>query len=337
MKIVVYDIAARKGGGGERILNQYFDIAENEPETEWWFIVSIMDCRKRELPNIHVIFVDTAKASKLKRYTYRKKYELFELKRIIERINPDELISLQNMPVPGVKCKQTVYLHQSLMFSPVKYRFTVREERSLAFRQRVICGLIRKNLCKADKVIVQTNWMKDAVIEWADYPEERIIVEAPKVVLPACTKQNNRLNNTFIYPANAYPYKNHQVILEACRILKEHGIKDYKIKFTISPDSGGLAGRLLEESNREELPIEYIGKLDREELFKYYQTMITLFPSYIETFGLPLLEAKSAEGRIIASDSPFAHEILGEYEFAEFVNWNDSKGWASAILNKLKQ
>ena len=178
--------------------------------------------------------------------------------------------------------------------------------------------------------------MKKAVAKWANYPEERIVVETPKVSFPVHKELNKVSSNCFIYPANAYLNKNHQVIIDACRILKHQGVTGYRIQFTLSEKSKGLADRLLKEIRRDDLPIEYIGHLNKEDLFEKYQIMVTLFPSYIETFGLPLLEAKSVGGKIIASNLPFSHEILDGYDHANFVDWNDAAGWAKAILDQLK-
>ena len=43
-----------------------------------------------------------------------------------------------------------------------------------------------------------------------------------------------------------------------------------------------------------------------------------MFPSYIETIGLPLLEAKAAGTWILAADCLYARDMVGDYEKAEF-------------------
>ena len=337
MRIVVYDIAANKGGGGETILDQFYQKALKDCDNEWWFFVSLKKYMESEENHVHVIYVDLSGYSKLREYYVRKKYEILSLGKILKRIQPDEVISLQNMPVPGVKCRQIVYLHQSLQFSPVKYRFHIREERSLAFRQRVICSFIRRNLRIADKVIVQTNWMKKAVSEWADYPIENIIVDPPQVNVPLVEGSRENAKKTemiFFFPANAYLNKNHRVILDACRILKSQGVNDYRVELTLS-NQGGLASRILFEIEKEKLPVVFIGRLEKQAVMLKYQSATLLFPSYMETFGLPLLEAKMVKGTIIASDMPFSHEILDDYENVVFVKWNDAAAWANAMRNAM--
>lgn len=45
-----------------------------------------------------------------------------------------------------------------------------------------------------------------------------------------------------------------------------------------------------------------------------------IFPSYIETVGLPLVEAMSVGAVILAADCEYAHEVLDGYENAFFFD-----------------
>ena len=56
-----------------------------------------------------------------------------------------------------------------------------------------------------------------------------------------------------------------------------------------------------------------------------------VFPSYIETYGLPLIEAASLGVPIIAADLPYAREVLDGYEGVTFVPYDDAEGWSRAI------
>ena len=74
-----------------------------------------------------------------------------------------------------------------------------------------------------------------------------------------------------------------------------------------SPDSNFIAADTLGtysirvwDIRSEKPPISLIGHLDKRTLFKKYIEEIVLFPSYIETFGLPLLEAKKMKSNIFA-------------------------------------
>ena len=58
----------------------------------------------------------------------------------------------------------------------------------------------------------------------------------------------------------------------------------------------------------------------REQMAQRYSESILLFPSYLETVGLPLLEAKQYGAPIIASDCAYAHETVGEYENVSYFS-----------------
>jgi glycosyltransferase involved in cell wall biosynthesis len=74
------------------------------------------------------------------------------------------------------------------------------------------------------------------------------------------------------------------------------------------------------EVQEKNLPIAFIGKITLDEVYDYYSKSILIFPSYIETFGLPMLEAKMHGSPILASDCAFSHEILDGYDRAKFFN-----------------
>lgn len=73
---------------------------------------------------------------------------------------------------------------------------------------------------------------------------------------------------------------------------------------------------------------------------KFYSETVTVFPSYLESFGYPLMEARIAGAPIIASDTFFSHEILDGYENAKFFKFDNPQELASlmkeCILGKFR-
>ncbi|MGB7604382.1 MAG: glycosyltransferase, partial [Lutisporaceae bacterium] len=140
---------------------------------------------------------------------------------------------------------------------------------------------------------------------------------------------------TFFYPASEFEYKNHRVLIEACKKLRQEKIKDYKVKFTLKGDENDYVFKLFNDVKANNLPIEFIGSLSREKVFELYTKSVLIFPSFIETYGLPMLEAKLHKGIILASDCPFSHEILDEYENAYFFDPFDCEYLARLIKDIL--
>ena len=313
MRIMVFDVPA-ESGGALTILNQYHDGAIKDEVNEWIFVVSTPQLKESE--NVKVLNYPWIKKS----WFHRLYFDKLIAHKLVERYKVDEVLSLQNVVVPKVKAKQILYLHQPLPFVEKKYGVT--ENFKFWLYQNMISKMIFKSIREADKVIVQTKWIRDAAIEKANVKKEKFILKQPELNVPvkrlyAPDKKNDKL---FFYPASGLVYKNHEVIVKSCKSLKEKGINNYKIVFTIKGDENKHIKMLKKIVINDDLPIDFMGSVDIETVYEYYSKSILIFPSYIETFGLPMLEAKMHESPILASDCAFSHEILDGYQKAEFFD-----------------
>jgi glycosyltransferase involved in cell wall biosynthesis len=80
--------------------------------------------------------------------------------------------------------------------------------------------------------------------------------------------------------------------------------------------------------------IVIIGKITHEQvIWMYQQVDVLVFPSYIETLGLPLIEAATEGLPVIASDLDYSREVLRGYEGVAFVPFDDVKQWAISFKN----
>ena len=305
MRIVVNDIAASSGGALSILKSFYNYLIKTEigKKNEWIFLLS--DKYIEEKDNIRVFVLDKIK----KNWLSRLKFDLYSGKKIISKLEPDILFSLQNTIVFGLKCPQVLYMHQSIPFQKIKkFSFFKNEERILAIYQHIISRLIKKSIQKADKTVVQTKWIRDKVIETTGISPHKIIDALPSIEDYTKHKKNKLFNKyDFFYPAAKILYKNHQCIYDACAILSKKGIKDYHISLTI-------------EGNRSGDNIFYLGKIPFELVLEKYNTSTLIFPSYIETVGLPLLEARQMGTIILSSDCPFSREVLDGYENVYFFD-----------------
>ena len=116
----------------------------------------------------------------------------------------------------------------------------------------------------------------------------------------------------------------------------EKGLKDYEVIFTIRPDENAYTQNLYKYATEHNLNVKFNGPIPREKVFEMYARSILFFPSYVESFGLPLLEAKLSGTYIMASDTPFCHEILDGYDKAEFFEELDYKKLGNLILEVIK-
>lgn len=107
-------------------------------------------------------------------------------------------------------------------------------------------------------------------------------------------------NKYLVYTGNLYPHKNIPILIAACEKLKVN----LKI----------ICARSIFESR---LPkskyVEYLGRLTDEEMKKVYKDASAfVFPSLIEGFGLPGLEAMAVGLPVIAANASCLSEIYGD-------------------------
>lgn len=310
MRILVVDVAA-DSGGALTILNQYYDEFSKDKENEYIFVVSVVDLEPTD--NIIIEKLPWVKKSWIHRLWFDNVYS----KKLLNKYDIDEVFSLQNVVLKHTKVPQTLYLHQPLPYS--KYRFSIFKNIRFWIYQNLIGRLIHNSVKRANKVIVQTQWMKDAVLTIDKIEENKIEIIPPKIQINVIDYFDiNNFSNIFFYPASNYIYKNHKIILEAALKLKEQNIDDFKIIFTLTNET--LPGDCKELYDKVKDDVELVGSIKHDEVMKYYSKSVLVFPSYIETFGLPLLEARECNAPIIASDMPYSREILNGYNQADYFD-----------------
>ena len=285
------------------ILSDFYKYVRNSQELKQHEFIFLLNKKYfEETGNIKI------KTDIKKDWLNRFKFDLLTGRKYIKKINPDLVISLQNTIVFGLKCKQFVYVHQAIPFQKdKKFSFFKKAERKYAIIQKIIGGIIKKSIKKADLTIVQTKWMKKAVINCTHINEKKIISMMPNMQIEKCENNIKFCNNSFFYPASKELYKNHKCIYDACKILNENREIDYKVDLTI--ENGEIINN-----------INYIGKLPINKVYEKYESSTLVFPSYIETVGLPLIEAKENSSIILAADCDYSREVLAGYENAYFFN-----------------
>jgi glycosyltransferase involved in cell wall biosynthesis len=78
--------------------------------------------------------------------------------------------------------------------------------------------------------------------------------------------------------------------------------------------------------------VHFYGKVKRSQLLSMYNAMdCLLFPSKIETWGLPISEAKAYNKPMFLANLPYAKEACGDYEKVTFFDENNPSDLAKLI------
>lgn len=338
MKTILINATAACSSGALTILRDLISYIESNPLADCKYILctSINDFDSFKKIKIKHVFLNTWLKRILWDYSGLQKWC------IKNEVNPDIIISLQNTSTRWTlnkKLPQLVYYHQPLPFYAYKFKIYSKNEFVLFLYQKFYNFFVNKNN-KHTHYVVQLPFFKESFLKKnKNISADSITVIRPNLPFIKIDKVQKvslpKDEFKFIYPATLLRYKNHEVIINALVNIKNNApevLFKIKIYFTISE----LPKKLQKKINRYKLTenIIFLNSLPYQEVLQYYKSCdALLFPSQIETFGLPLIEASSFGLPVIAADLPYAREVLEDYNNKYFINPIEPIEWANTISN----
>jgi glycosyltransferase involved in cell wall biosynthesis len=251
-------------------------------------------------------------------------FEYVECKKISEKINPYLWIALHDIS-PRVNCKQVVYCHNPTPFYKLKGH-EIFSDRAFVLMCLFYRYLYAINIKKNSYVIVQQEWLRRAFEK--SYDVKAIVAQ------PINTSATNndfvntespKIRNTkfqFFYPAFPRVAKNFEVLLKATVQLSKIR-NDFEVLLTTSGNETKHAIKLYDEYKNIKT-IKFTGIKTRSQIFELFNKVnCMVFPSNLETWGLPITEFKPFNKPMLLVDMEYAHETLGEYSKAKFFDYND--------------
>lgn len=114
----------------------------------------------------------------------------------------------------------------------------------------------------------------------------------------------------FIYVASGEPHKNHRNLIEAWKLLAKEGLYP-TLCLTLDHDKDHRLVSWVESAVRTAyLRIENVGFGSRMDIDQHYRDSAALiYPSTLESFGLPLLEAAAAKLPILAAELDYVRDV----------------------------
>jgi glycosyltransferase involved in cell wall biosynthesis len=270
------------------------------------------------------------------RWFYRLYYEFYYFKNIARKLKPFLWLSLHDTsPFLVNTTKQCVYCHNPAVFYTPKIQSIYYDLTHFLFTL-FYKYLYQINITKNNYVIVQQDWIRAKFSEFYHLPLNKILVAYPHSVSnrPSSKTENKvkQENKTvFFYPAFPRTFKNFEIITEAVKLLRNRGIINFEVGLTIAGNENRYSKKI-ERISKGIQNINFMGKLSLSQVHQEYKNSdILLFPSLLETWGLPLSEFKSFHKPILAADLPYAYEAIGNYDQVSFFNPNDAKSLADKM------
>jgi len=211
------------------------------------------------------------------------------------------ILCLANIPPPiQTSIKTTIFFHNSLLLNPLSH--------PISFKNRIINFLKFNYIKYYDQKdyswIVQTPYIYKLL-------REALIINSDQISIFPFFKEKSESNNlkkitnNFVYVSSGVSHKNHIRLIKAFIEVANKADIEIKLHLTL---------------NKEELPkfiyphnlkVEFYGTLSIDAVNELYNSCeFAIYPSLVESFGLPLIEAANYGCKVVASNLPYVHEII---------------------------
>lgn len=171
-----------------------------------------------------------------------------------------------------------------------------------------------------EEYIVQTDTMRFMLTSWLKSFRKKTL---PTISVLPFAKEMYSVNRgqgldskiyDFIYIADGESHKNHSNLLDAWVILANKGV--YPSLVLTLPDRDIKLKNLVSSLNKQyNLRVVDLGVVEHNQVSRLYESSRALiFPSTLESFGLPLIEASHLELPIIASELDFVRDVCRPVE-----------------------
>jgi len=287
----------------------------------------------------NIEFIDFPKSRSS--YFYRLYYEYIYFKKFAKQNNVFFWLSLHDITPSIGAIPQAVYCHNPTPFNTINFSDIYMQPTQFFFRL-FYKYLYQINIKRNKFVIVQQLWIKDRFSEMFDLNRNKIIIAHPQI--PKISKNylgkmenNDSFEKTFFFPTFPRPFKNIEVICESVKLMLEKKHQDFKVLITIDGSENKYSKTIVEKYKHIE-SINFIGLIKREKVYEYYaQSDCLIFPSKLETWGLPISEFKQFNKPMLVADLPYAKETVGNYEFVSFFNPDDAVQLAKLMTQTIEK
>jgi glycosyltransferase involved in cell wall biosynthesis len=268
----------------------------------------------------------------------RLKFEYFDLRQISRDMRAELWLSLHDMTPNVTAARRAVYCHNPSPFFPFRLR-DARHDPSFGASTLFYGFLYAINLRRNDFVVVQQNWMREEFK--SRFGVNNVIVAHPvaesATAAPMEGKTQMRDGKThFFFPSYPRVFKNAELALEAAAILERAGIANFELWLTFNGTENSYAAGLVRRYTGLK-SVRFLGLLPRSAVFDgYSRAECLVFPSCLETWGLPITEFKSFRKPILAADLPYAWETLGSYDQVAFFDPHDARELARLMQSVIE-
>ncbi len=336
-RIVVSAVNIRKGGT-LTILRQCLSFLSEVATARDWQVIALVHKQKlADYPNIEYIELPWS----IEGWGKRLWCEYVTMNKISKQINRehgeiDLWLSLHDT-TPRVHAKQqAVYCQTSFPFFAWKFG-DFRFDKKIPLFALFTRYAYRINIHKNKYLIVQQEWLRKGFSKMFGIAEEQFIVAPPprqETSIPEYQVLAKDDKFIFFYASTPDSHKNFETLCKASALLEERIGKDkFQTILTVKGDENAYA-QFLKKNWGHISSIKFSGLMDKATLYAHYDRAdCFVFPSRIETWGLPISEFMVYDKPMILSDLAYAHETSQGSSKTSFFAPCDASSLAEQMLN----
>ena len=263
--------------------------------------------------------------------------EYVTLGRISGRLPETDLWLSLHDTTPRVKARsQAVYCHTTFPFMRTRPN-DWKMDPKIAIFSLFTKYAYRWNSLRNRYLIVQQDWMRDAMSRLTGFEKDRIIVAPPAFRPVEIPESDPVAPYTFLYPSTPDAHKDFETFCEAARILEcRVGHGKFKAIVTVAGTENRYARWLFEKWGSVQ-SVNFAGLMSRERLGQAYaEASCLVSPSRSESWGLPISEFMPTGKPMILADLPYAHETAAGAPSVAYFPLSDAEALAGVMQSALE-
>jgi len=297
--MILIDASNINSGGGEVLLKYLIESLDYKGEN--YFVIADPRWKNNSIPleNQEVV-----------------KISIFNRKSILENFiklkNPTTLLLFGNFPPPFkviIGIKTVTYIQNNLVINWRNSKHQTHTKILYLFIVRFYIQLFIKN---SKYYCFQNNNTKNDFIQSygiTSGTEYKVLpffkIKVPEISIPFVEREDS-----FIYVSSDLAHKNHKNLLLAWEYNFTQGINNI-LYITIDESKETETTQLYNALKFKKVPIINLGKISQNEVFEQCQKIkYAVFPSFIETIGLNMVESASLGCKVLASNLSYVDEVI---------------------------
>jgi alpha-1,3-rhamnosyl/mannosyltransferase len=309
MKLLIYAPAARMGGARAHLIGLVPELARLAPEDR--VLLLAQPDLLEELPPLPPTWRAHAERAQTRGFLGRLAWEQGRLPRIAERWGADVLLSFGSFVPLRSGCPTVLEAGNALPFTPNYWQVLRAESARVQLEERARWALLRASLHAAARVLVPTRAMRRDVVTRLPELADRVDVALWGVADVFLRQRWARPARETVLGVSKHGInKEFDVLIRAVA-----GLPRAQLVLTGTPDESRWSRRSADLARR--LGIEnrvcWAGDVPNPrvpDLIK--QARVLVFPTWCESFGLPLAEALAMGAPAVAADIPACREVGGD-------------------------